>query len=253
MRLILKTPQHSIPWPPIISLGGSILNLVCPKLLLLWIQILQLYSDHRLPFLKMSTLINSLRKLFSIYQRLWSRFSKCGLRVSNSRVCKLVRNENSWAHHRCTESETLEWGPASFSWMSPSGDSDDQASLKITGLGLRSLALLYPLDSRTISTILLWQPVTSLDLPKLHFIKPQMQINPVICFPHLFQSYLVYIASTSTFLALCNFAFEAVSLKFFTTECSFSCPLNLTCVKWNSTSSTSEHPLLSCFHWIQPS
>lgn len=59
-----------------------------------------------------------------------------------------------------------------------------------------------------------------------HFVKLQPWINIAICFPHLFQSCLeetTLSASASTnFLALCNFAFETVSLQFSTTKYSFS-------------------------------
>nr|KAF6437927.1 hypothetical protein HJG59_008650 [Molossus molossus] len=140
--------------------------------------------------------------------------------------------------HTPSESETLVWDPAMCGLMSPPCDSDAQSSL-------RSSWLHY---ARDVSTTLCGNLLLHLTFQDPSFC----QTTAVDQSSHRFLTYVpkllrdVCSASTSTnVLAACNFALETVSLKFSTTNYSFSCRRSWTCTKWNSTSSPLGHPLFS--------
>lgn len=92
----------------------------------------------RFPFLKMSTLIHSLRKLSASTSCFALDSQSVASRSAASASGSLLEVQILGPQHRPTESETLEWGPAIYSLMSPSGDSNAQSNLIISGLGFRS-------------------------------------------------------------------------------------------------------------------
>lgn len=64
-------------------------------------------------------------------------FSECGPQTTSiSIVWVLVRNANSLAHSRPTESGMLEVGPGNLCFTGPMGDSEAHGGLRLTGLEL---------------------------------------------------------------------------------------------------------------------